>query len=96
MKKVCDSLGPFGDVQTCRQFGVLGRDAYRTSAGVAVVARVGGCPDFMVVVDIDGFVAVQRDQECGAQVARVGAQGERLAQSEPCRRPPAMTSCTVP
>src|SRR5262249_32281778 len=78
MKEVCDSLGSLGNVQSRCELGILSRDAHRTTAGVAVVTRVRRGADFMVVIDEDGFVAVQRNEESGPQVTRIGAQGERF------------------
>ena len=68
----------------------------RAAAGVAVVAGVGRGAERVVVLDVERLVAVQRDERGGADVAGVGAQGERLGDVDAVRRPPAMMSWTLP
>ena len=57
MEKVGDSFGRFVDVKGARSNLGLGWFSDRAAAGVAVMARVRGGADFVVVVDIDWLVA---------------------------------------
>ena len=70
----------------------------RAAAGVAVMAGAGLGAERLVVLDVERRVAVERDERGGADVARVGAEGERLGDVDaaadarrrrsagPCRR----------
>ena len=71
VEKVGDSSAAASTSSRAVELRILSSDADRATASVAVVARVGGGPDLLVIFDIDRLVAVQRDQKGGAQVAGV-------------------------
>ena len=80
MEEVVDAVRGLLDVQALAELRVLGRDADRAAAGVAVVALAGRHADRALVVGDarDLLVAVERHQRGVADGDGVGAERDAL------------------
>ena len=78
VRKLATRCGGLVDGQARHQLRILGGDADRAAAGVAVMAGARLGAERLVVLDVQRRVAVERDQRGGADVARVGAERQGL------------------
>src|SRR5262249_27192694 len=78
VEEVRDSLRACVDLQPGGERWILGGDANRATARMAMVAIARLGADLVVIVQINRLIAVERYQEGGAEIARVGSQGHCL------------------
>ena len=72
--EVGDAVSRFVDVEAFHQFGILRGDTHGAASGMAVVTGIWLRSQRVIIFDIDGAVAVERDQCAGADGDGVRAE----------------------